>query len=259
MVLGQGTVTCIIPVRNAEQTIERAVESAFAAGCDFVLAYDDHSTDDSLHVMCELRARQWTAVEKMPHEVGVKEHFDSWARSGVLHIVGWRTLEDIQVAGLRGVNIARNFLIGHAPWGLIIPLDADDTLSDIRPLRQAWLPGRWVYGDYLQHEGSESTRIHGAPAGILHKRELTGITFLFHKEDWLKVGGYDPDFAYCEDWAFQCNLTHHGILPTYVETTAYERTLKSNGNERTSLAGQYWNFYHLMARQKYPSIFQNNR
>src|SRR4051812_6683675 len=110
------TVTCIIPVHNGAATIERAVESAFAAGCDYVLAYDDHSTDDTLHIMCELRARQWLAVDKMVHEVGVKTHLDLWARSGVLHIVGWGILDKMEVSGLKGVNVARNFLIGSAPW-----------------------------------------------------------------------------------------------------------------------------------------------
>jgi glycosyltransferase involved in cell wall biosynthesis len=253
------TVTCIIPVHNAEATIERAVNSAFAAGCDYVLAYDDHSTDDSLHVMCELRAKQWTTVEKMAHEVGVEETLDLWARSGVLHIIGWKLLDDMQVSGLKGVNIARNFLIGSAPWGLIIPLDADDELMDIRPLVEAWQSGSWVYGDYMQQEGLEETLIPGSPAGMLSRKELTGITFAFHKEDWLKVGGYDPDFAYCEDWAFQCALTHAGVQPIYVPTTIYRRHLKANGNERTSRAGLYWNFYHLMARMKYPSVFAVNR
>ncbi len=221
-------VTCIIPVHNGGATFERAFHSAQRAGCDYILAYDDHSTDSTLlNIMA-----CWPGVKRIGSD-DITHH--------------------------TGVNFARNFLISHAVDGLIIPLDADDELMDIRPLIEAWQPGTWVYGDYLQQEGLEETLIPGSPSGMLSRKELTGITFAFHKEDWLKVGGYDSDFAYCEDFAFQCALTHAGVQPIYVPTTVYRRHLKANGNERTSRAGLYWNFYHLMARMKYPSVFAVNR
>jgi len=221
-------VTCCIPVRNGAATLERAAHSAHRAGCDFILAYDDHSTDSTLLTIMAL----WPNVRRIGSE-DIKHH--------------------------AGVNFARNYLISHAVDSLIIPLDVDDELLDIRPLVQAWQPGTWVYGDYVQREGLEETLIPGSPAGMLSRKELTGISFMFHKDDWLKVGGYDPDFAYCEDYAFQCALTHAGIQPVYVPTPVYRRHLKANGNERTSRAGEYWNFYHLMARRKYPSVFAVNR
>lgn len=222
-------VTCIIPVRNGALTIERAVESAFKAGCDYVIVYDDASTDETLD-----------RLEKIKHI-----HLDVYA-AWPLNI-------------RQGVNYSRNFLCQQVRDGLIIPLDADDTLCDITSLVEAWQPGTWIYGDYYQQEGHHISRIPGAPAGALARKEITGITFMFHKEDWLKVGGYDPDFAYCEDYAFQCALTHAGVKPTYVEAVVYERVLNPNGNERTSLAGEYWDFYHKMARRKYPSLFTVNR
>lgn len=251
-------VTCIIPVHNNEKSIEKAIESAFNAGCDYVLAYDDHSTDNSLQIMIELRDKQWRAVDKYPHEVGVEKDLDLWARSHVLHLIGWRTLDEMQVFGLKGVNVARNFLVGHSPWGLIIPLDADDTLHDIRPLVEAWRPGTWVYGNHCVHNQGQ-TLYHGAPIGMLSRKEVTGVTFLFHKDDWLKVGGFDPDFAYAEDYAFQCALQANGVEGVYVDTLVYERYLKPEGNERTAKAGLYWPFYHQMARQKWPSLFTINR
>lgn len=228
-------VTCIIPVRNGAATLERAVESAFAAGCDKVAMCDDVSTDDTLDMM----------------QMIYNKHRDSNFRITIFQNRQARF----------GATVSRNYIIscplfdGH----LIIPLDCDDTLQDITPLRDAWQPGSWVYGDYYQVEGKQIMRIPGSPAGVLSRREVTGITFMFHKDDWLKVGGYDPDFAYCEDWAFQCNLTHHGVKPIYVETPVYTRYLKANGNERTSLAGEYWPLYKAMAQRKYPSLFQVNR
>jgi Glycosyltransferases involved in cell wall biogenesis len=224
------SVTCIIPVWNGEATIDRAIESALQSGCQRVLIYDDGSTDKTLDRL--------------------EQHTQDRFRISV-----YSDLKGIR----RGVNYARNFLVGEAYDSLIIPLDADDTLCDIRPLVEAWQPDTWVYGDYYQQEGHHISRISGAPYGALPRKEITGISFLFHKRDWRKVNGYDPDFAYCEDWAFQCALTHAGVKPVYVETVVYERTLNPKGNERTSLAGEYWNFYHQMARRKYPSLFQVNR
>ena len=222
-------VTCIIPVHNGAATIERAVKSAVDAGCDYVIVYDDASTDDTLDKLEKIKYMYLDVYAAFPLNIN------------------------------QGVNYSRNFLCQQARDGLIIPLDADDTLCDITPLRNAWHLGVWVYGDYWQHEGGSTTPIPGAPAGALPRKELTGISFMFHKRDWLMAGGYDPDFAYCEDWAFQCNLTHHSIKPVYVETVVYERYLNAQGNERTSRAGEYWNFYHLMARRKYPSLFTVNR
>lgn len=224
------TVTCIIPVHNAKTTIERAVKSAVYAGCDQVFVYDDACSDGSDELIYDLQE----TCEQLSY---------------------YSRCTDV----VAGVNFGRNYLCGCVKNGLIIPLDADDTLQDITPLRDAWQPGAWVYGDYYQVEGKQITRIPGSPAGVLSRREVTGITFMFHKDDWLKVGGYDPDFAYCEDWAFQCNLTHHGVKPIYVETPVYTRYLKANGNERTSLAGEYWPLYKAMAQRKYPSLFQVNR
>lgn len=224
-------VTCIIPVRNGALTIERAVESAFNAGCNKVIAYDDACTDNTVQELDQLHSKYENRF-----------HY-------------WYVMRDVR----NGVNFARNFCCYNSPSGLIIPLDCDDTLCDITSLVEAWQPGTWIYGDYYQQEGHHISRIPGAPAGALSRKEITGITFMFHKEDWLKVGGYDPDFAYCEDYAFQCALTHAGVKPTYVETVVYERVLNPNGNERTSLAGEYWDFYHKMARRKYPSLFTVNR
>lgn len=110
-------VTCIIPVRNGEDTIERAIKSALDAGCDKVLVYDDASTDNTLRIIHEYTLKHAGMV--------------SFSHGGSV-----RT----------GVNFARNFLIELTDDDLIIPIDADDTLCDITPLRDTWQPGTWVYG-----------------------------------------------------------------------------------------------------------------
>lgn len=221
-------VTVVIPARNAADTIEAAVHSAIAAGANYVMIYDDGSTDGTKRICAELCMTFHRVVEVYSCMQAVRG----------------------------GVHFARNFLIELAYEGLIIPLDADDKLLSISPLVSAWRPGTWVYGDHIQIDAQNAVHVAGIPSGALPRKNITGVTFLFHSKDWEQVGGYDPDFAYAEDYAFQCALTHHNIKPVYVPSVVYERHLKPEGNERSILAGEHWPFYHRMARHKYPNVFQ---
>lgn len=223
-------VTCVIPVRNGATTIERAVKSACEAGCVEVYVYDDYSTDDTYEVLKSLLPKY--------------EQFNIVA-SPQFHV---------------GANFARNCLIDYSNDNdLIICLDADDTLNDIAPLVAAWQPNTFVYGNHDEFQG-EWVNVHkGAPIGTLPNKMVTGVTFLFHKDDWQKVGGFDPDFAYAEDYAFQCALVNAGIQGKYIDHTVYNRYLNPSGNERTILAGMYFEFYRTMARQKYQNVFKGVR
>lgn len=220
-------ITCVIPCFNGAQTIERAIKSALDAGCDRVEVLDDSSTDNTVEVLGNMLGKYDMS-------------FSSTSNPARL-----------------GATTARNILIFKATDGLIIPLDADDTLHDITPLLNAYEPNTWVYGDYNEVSGDSVTRIKGAPAGTLARKNITGVTFLFSKADWIKCGGYNPNYAFCEDYALQCNLTHNGIRPKYVETIVYDRYVYPDGNKRTALATEYWTFYHQMCKRDYPLAFQN--
>lgn len=217
----------IIPVFNGAETIQRAINSAHWALADHILVYDDGSTDKTLDEL-ECCAKNYPELE---------------------------VYADLSMNMRRGVNFARNYLCEHAQDGLILPLDADDTLKNIHPLRLAWQQGVWCYGDYQEINGQQSRLVKGAPAGVLARKELTGISFLFHRDDWKKAGGYDSDFAYVEDYGLQCSLTNIGIRPHYVDTIVYNRYLKPQGNTRSAYAREYWLFYRSMAKLKYPSVF----
>lgn len=226
-------VSCIIPVRNGATTIERAIESAFNAGCLNCYAYDDGSSDSTESILQRL--------------------FHKYLDQDVWQFIPYHGSPEYR----SGVNHARNTLVEEVSGGLIIPLDADDELLDISPFIEAYEPDTWVYGDYIECDGKYETYIKGAPAGSLARKNITGVTFLYSVESWYKAGGYDPDFAYAEDYAFQCALVNAGVRPVYVPKPLYRRHLRPEGNERTVLAGHYWNFYAQMARAKYPAVFIN--
>lgn len=218
-------VTVIIPAYNAATTLRHAVKSALGAGANEVLLFDDASTDETQDACLDLQ----------------------FAYMGSFYFMdcGFHA----------GIVFARNFLIKQAKPGLIIPLDADDTLRDITPLLAAYEPGTWVYGNYAEHDGQIVNTIQAPPPGTLARKNVCNATMLFHKQDWERAGGYDVDFAYAEDWAFQCALVNAGVQAKQVDAVVFDRYIHPNGNERTAKATAYWSFYRDMARSKYPAVF----
>lgn len=220
-------ISVIIPCRNGESTIARAILSAVEAGANEILVYDDASTDGTFNILSNL----------------CKE----------IDILEFYSLSDVRM----GVNFARNFLTELANSEFILPLDCDDTLHNLQPVKDACEVGSWVYGNNLQIEDNQERLILGAPSGALVRKNITGVSFCFSKTDWLNVNGYDPDFAFAEDYGFQCCLTNSGVKPKYIDNVIYSRYMKPDGNERSVLAGLYWGFYRDMARAKYQVLFAN--
>lgn len=218
-------VTVIIPAYNAERTIQRAIESAWEAKAQQVIIVDDVSTDATYRQVIEkYKVRPWF-----------------WNYSTVVH---------------SGVCCARNLGLIHSHEELILCLDADDYLfpDAIQRLYEAWHPSTWVYGGHQEiDENGNVLRDVTAPSPYtLAYKNVTNATFLFHRDDWQKVGGYDPDFEIGgEDYAFQVALTSAGVKPVRLTgAPLYQRTVRAGG--RTARAVKYWNIIHELALEKYP-------
>jgi len=80
------TLACIIPVRNMAATVGRAIESAFAAGCDDVVVVDDCSTDDTPSVLADFGDRitvwrwprkpsDWVAAQRVVWDATKADHY----------------------------------------------------------------------------------------------------------------------------------------------------------------------------------------
>lgn len=169
-----------------------------------------------------------------------------------------------------GVCAARNFGITSAKSDLIVPLDADDELlpDGLQILYEAWQSNTLVYGSYIERDyewgaawvgehppiKSEETRL-APPATLLHRKSVSHATWIFHRDDWCKVGGYDPDFNIgAEDQAFMVALITAGVTPTRVTSAIYRKHIYPNS--RTDAARSRYPFIQQLLREKYPTFFR---
>lgn len=221
-------VDVIIPCYQQEQWVEAAVISALKQSADIAVAviYDGPLPISNLH------------IERYAIVYSTGDSF----RSGVCY--------------------TRNTGIDASAYELILPLDADDTLypDAIERLYAAWQPGTFVYGNHTEvdEDGHVIREVEAPPPGMLHRKNLTYATFLFHKDDWQRVGGYDPTFELgCEDYAFQVALAANGVRPIKLEgAPIYKRMV--HPISRTSAAVEHFPILQQMMRRKWPSVFQSH-
>lgn len=219
-------VSVIIPCYNQEKWLETAVLPAFLQSPDVTVVYDGASKETDWYI------EQWATV------------FQGGGN--------FRT----------GVCYNRNLGIDGADCEFILPLDADDQLypDAIERLYAKWQPGTWVYGNHteIDEDGHVLREVEAPPPGMLHRKNLTYATFLFHKDDWQRAGGYDPTFEIgAEDYAFQIALTACGVRPVKLDgAPIYKRMI--HPQSRTSAAVEHFPILQNLMRRKWPSVFQVN-
>jgi glycosyltransferase involved in cell wall biosynthesis len=225
-------VSVIIPCYRQEQWVEAAALSAFKQAEDVTVVFDRPTYNERTDLP-EWSVEQWATVYS----------------SGD----GFHT----------GVCYARNMGIDAASHEFILPVDADDQLypDAIDRLYEQWQPGTWVYGNHteIDEQGNVLREVEAPPPGMLHRKNLTYATFLFHKDDWQRAGGYDPTFEIgCEDYAFQIALAAAGVRPVKLEgAPIYKRMI--HPASRTSVAVEHFPILQNLMRRKWPSIFQLNK
>lgn len=231
-------VTVVIPAHNAVRTVERSIDSAFAAGAGQVVVVDDASADGTAELIESLR------------DVYPSSQYDQFYKP--LH-TGKCTPA--------GVCHARNLGVSEARCGVAIPLDADDmfTSDGIRLLFETYINSidlknlnrTLVYGGHIRGDTGE---VVAAPLPHrLAQKNLTGATFAFSVLDWGRAGGYHPDFNLgCEDWAFMAALVSAGVQLVRVEEPVY---IYSSGGQRAARCLQYADTLRQLLREHYPVVF----
>jgi glycosyltransferase involved in cell wall biosynthesis len=151
-----------------------------------------------------------------------------------------------------GVCHARNLGIQLSTFNeLCLPLDDDDELlpDGLQALVDAWQPGTLVYGGWIEGDEYKSP----APPEMLNRKNVAHATWLFHKDDWRRVGGYDPDFNIGgEDWAFMVALVAAGVRAVRIDTPIYRKAVREGS--RTDQARSRFPFIKQLLREKYPAV-----
>lgn len=218
-------ISVIIPCYRQEQWLNKAIESVVNQADDITIVYDGDGADG-----------YWR---------------DSYPNVYSLRVGG-----DYRA----GVCYARNYGIENATNDLILCLDADDRLySDgLRELYEAWQPNTWCYGGlYTEIDEDEIPQagMKTPPPEMIFRKNLTYSSFLFSRDDWARVGGYNVDFEPLEeDYAFQCALVNAGVKAVRVDNCLlYKRMIHTNS--RTAQAMKYWQVTLQMCRDRYPGAF----
>jgi len=221
-------VTVVIPVRNEYDLLVRAVQSAAPQAAEVMIALD-----------CSDKTTKKTAEELILS-------FDNVGRC------------ETKAAVPSGVCYARNLAISAATYDLIFPCDADDTIAEngIAEVFDAWAPGTFVYGGWNDVENS-NTIPHPlpAPVGMATKKHIAHGRMLFHRDDWLRVGGYNPRFEMgYEDWAFTLALLAAGVKGVRINKIVENYYRHARG--RTPQAVTQHEILVRMMKTTYPLAFR---
>ena len=138
----------------------------------------------------------------------------------------------------KGVSAARNNAITSANGTFILPLDADDKLSEnyLEVCLKCSISEKDVlvsYGNLIEFGGRNAeVKLPDFNFELLLQRNLIFCTALFRKSDWKRVGGYDENMKDgLEDWEFWINLLKDGgkVIRT-AECTFYYRIKEVSRN-----------------------------
>lgn len=215
-------ISVIIPARNMAASLPRAIDSALVAGAGEIVIVNDASDDDTLRIA----------------------HRYNGARVSILNT----PLSN----GIRGgVVFARNYGISFAQNPLVVPLDADDALlpGGLALLWRSYAPNTFVYGGWLE-DGEQRT---APPIQRISEKNVSHATWLFHKDDWRAVGGYDPLFeAGCEDWAFMAQLVARGVQAVRIASPIYA---KADSGGRAAACMRRAPLLWGVLRERIPGVF----
>lgn len=215
-------VAVIIPCHNHAETLQRAIISAYEQ-CDEVVVCLDICGENTLAALDRLRIANLTVIESA-----------NLVRSGVC--------------------FTRNLAISMTKEDLIVPLDADDELTPgaVKALTDAYLPGIFVYGGWIQG----GTAYRAPPIKMIYRKNIARATWLFARSDWLKVGGYPAEFeAGYEDWAFMCALLEAGIKGREIDFPVLKQY--HIDGERTRKVRENGELLLRLMRRNYPGVFRH--
>ena len=185
-------VSVIIPVYNSAKYLCETLDSVLASGYRNieVICVNDGSTDDSLSLL--------NSYVERDSRVKVYSQVNA------------------------GACVARNYAISHASGELILPIDSDDRISPTyisnavnvllsNPDVKVVIPRAEYFGDRVGE-----WKLKEYSLNLLARKNMIPACAMYRKSDWLRVGGYCPDFKTREDWAFWIAVLKDGGEVVYL-------------------------------------------
>ncbi len=195
--ISKPTVSVLLPVYQAERTIEEAVESILAQSFDDfeLLALDDGSTDSSVRILESLAARD-DRISVLPHShVGLVRRLNAGIRLARGAFIARMDADDVCYPQRLEKQLA--YLVAHPDCVAVgtgaVLVDAERLR--IRQLEQA-----------KDHEEIESRFIHGDGGALLHASAVYRVDAL------RKIGGYTEKLDGGEDLDLHLRLGEIGRL-----------------------------------------------
>lgn len=164
------------------------------------------------------------------------------------------------MTGAQKAAYSRNVAMRGIDTKYILFLDADDTLT--RPCAEL-LVGRmaqgdvdYAYGDWYGVRGGQA-QLHKSyefNRKVLLDKNLHAVTALVQTEQALKIGGFDENLPYWEDWGFWVRMVAEGYVGARVPyaTFSYYLDEGENRNNGHKVAREIY----LQVRQTYGKKFQ---
>lgn len=181
-------VSVIMPVYNAEEYLEEAVDSVIASNYSplELILVDDGSADRSYHLAQQLAEKADTGVIKVYKQPNA------------------------------GPCVARNYAVSLAKGKYIFPLDADDRVgpdffAEAVDVMEADNGVKVVYS-HAEFFGERTGEWKLAPysRSLLARKNMIPISAMYRRSDWVRVGGYCKEIIAREDWEFWISILKNG-------------------------------------------------
>jgi glycosyltransferase involved in cell wall biosynthesis len=153
-------------------------------------------------------------------------------------ILAWRRMEQLKIIRLEqngGVSEARNIAVAESSGELILPLDSDDLITSdyLEKAVAVLLQDQSAAGVFTAVRIFEGDGKHWIWHPTASMPELLSQdwpnTFLYRKEIFNKIGGYDRNLRRYEDWDFMIRCLEAGFRFSQIQEALYHYRKHAGG------------------------------